>query len=175
MDSPPLLIPLINIRTIKGGWHGAPLRLQNFSRSNKQKVRFPLTLNKTFCPIPPPLTHPQLKHPHNIIILFSSPSSVFHTNFMPELKSNKCSTLTAIELRPLFHFPETVQVFSNPTPITQSSKNQPPLALSSTNTLHALYYANSLAKRLRRSSQTLGVTQGNLELSSLFQTQETKR
>ena len=80
-----------------------------------------------------------------------------------------------------FHFPETVRVFSNSTPITQSSinlqknKNQPPLAFLSTNTPHALDYANPLAKRLRGSSQTPGITQGNFGLSTLPQTQETKR
>ena len=51
-----------------------------------------------------------------------------------------------------FHLPETVQVFSNPTPITQSSinlqynKNQPSLAQPSTKSRRALNYATSPRK-----------------------------
>ena len=52
-----------------------------------------------------------------------------------------------------------MQVFSNPTPITQCSinpqknKNKPPLVQSSTNTPHALKNATSLGVGMRESSQ----------------------
>ena len=57
MDSLPLLTHLVNTRTIKAGWRDVLLALRDFSRSNKQKIRFQLAINKTFCPNPEPLSH----------------------------------------------------------------------------------------------------------------------
>ena len=51
------LFSLINTRTIKVGWQDAPLAFQDFSQIKKQKVRFHLALNKTFCPTPLLLSH----------------------------------------------------------------------------------------------------------------------
>ena len=63
-----------------------------------------------------------------------------------------------------FHFPEAVEVFSNPTPITQSSINPQENKIS--NTSHALNQAISLPTGLRGSSQTTRVTKVNLGLTS---------
>ena len=86
LDSPPLLIPLINIRTM-------------------MRWDFSWPWIKTSASIPPRLLDPQLKWPKtkiNIIILSVSHLSVFHTKSkMPELKSSKHSTLTASKLGPL--------------------------------------------------------------------------
>ena len=66
-----------------------------------------------------------------------------------------------------FHFPETVQVLSNPTFITQSSidsqyhKNQPLLTQSST---HNNIQQPGCGKSNELLS-TLGITQGNLRLT----------
>ena len=90
----PLLISLINTRIINTGWRDAPFTLQDFSRGDKQKMRFQLPLNMTFCPTPSPLTHQQLKQPHKakinkIMVSAPFPSSlVFHTKFIiSKLKS----------------------------------------------------------------------------------------
>ena len=63
-----------------------------------KKMRFQLALNKTFFSNPQPLTHRRLKQRQSL------------------------SQSLGITLE-TFHFPETVEVFSNPTPITQSSIN----------------------------------------------------
>ena len=63
LDSPSLFIPLINTRTIKTEWQDVTLALQDFSQSNKQKLRFQLALNKTFWTTLAPLIHQQWKHP----------------------------------------------------------------------------------------------------------------
>ena len=62
---PLLLNHLINIRSIKAGWRDNPPVLRDFSWNNKQKIRFQLPLNQTFCPTPPLLIHRQIEHPHN--------------------------------------------------------------------------------------------------------------
>ena len=67
------------------------LVLWDFSRSNKQKIRFQMAPSKTFYPTSPPLSHRQLKHPHKIkinkIMLSASPFSVFHAEHtISELK-----------------------------------------------------------------------------------------
>ena len=62
--------------------------------------------------------------------------------FQLPLNTTFCRTPQPFTHQQLIHFSETVQVFSNNTPITQSSinpqqnKNQPPLAYSSRNTPH---------------------------------------
>ena len=58
-----------------------------------------------------------------------------------------------------FHFPETVQVLSNPTPITQR--------VTSTSNRNALNYATSLAIRLRESSKIPTCNKRNIALTSL--------
>ena len=63
LDSPSLFIPLINTRIIKTEWQDVTLALQDFSQSNKQKLRFQLALNKTFWTTLAPLIHQQWKHP----------------------------------------------------------------------------------------------------------------
>ena len=69
----------------KARWQDAPLALQEFSQSNKQKMRFQLALNKIFCPTSPPLTHRQSKHPQraksNKAMFSAFLSSVFYTKF----------------------------------------------------------------------------------------------
>ena len=70
-----------------------------------------------------------------------------------------------------FHFPETVQIFSNPTPITKSRINlqQKPTTIGLIRYKHSTCakYVTSLTKRLMRSSRTPGVTLENLGLTSL--------
>ena len=70
-----------------------------------------------------------------------------------------------------FHFPETVQIFSNPTLITKRSINlqQKPTTIGLIRYKHSTCakYVTSLTKRLMRSSRTPGVTLENLGLTSL--------
>ena len=80
---------LIDNRGIKVGWLDPPLALRDFSRRNKQKIRFQLALNKTFCLTPPPLSYRQLQHLNKKkLILSTYPSSVFQTELkLSELTS----------------------------------------------------------------------------------------
>ena len=85
-------VTIVGQLPIKARWRDAPLALQDFSQSNKQKMRFQLALNKIFYPNPPPLTHWQSKNPQrtkiNKVMLSAFPSSVFYTKFsISELKS----------------------------------------------------------------------------------------
>ena len=70
-----------------------------------------------------------------------------------------------------FNFPETMQVFLNPTPITKSNINlqQKPTTIGLIRYKHAKHttYATSIAKELTGSYWTPLVTQENLGLNSL--------
>ena len=103
MDSRVLLTLLINVKTIKAGWRDALLPLWNFRRSNKQKIRYQLALNKTFCPTTPLFSHRQLNHPHktkiNKIILSATTHRFFtQRSQYQNWKANKNFILTLIEL-----------------------------------------------------------------------------
>ena len=50
-------------------------------KTDWKKIRFQLALNKTFCPIPPPLTYQRFCQRTKINKIVLSVSSVFHTKF----------------------------------------------------------------------------------------------
>ena len=65
---------------------------QIFKNTRNREMRFHQTPYQTFCPITPPITHQQLKHPKrtktNKIMIPASFSLVFRTKLtIPELKS----------------------------------------------------------------------------------------
>ena len=62
----------------------------NVKKTDWKKIRFQLALNKTFCPIPPPLTHQRFCQRTKINKILLSATSVFHTKFtISVLKSTK--------------------------------------------------------------------------------------
>ena len=113
--------------------------------------------------MPPEGIEDQLSMGFNVTLITTTPCSPTNRESLKVLYAHPQSLGITLET---FHFPETVQVFSNPT-THHSEQHQPPIKQKTTtihliiykhSTQHTLNYTISLMVGLSGGSQTLGVT-----------------
>ena len=82
---------------LKARWRDAFVALREFSQSNKKKDGIQLALNRTFCSIPLPHTHPQSKLPHQLFTISEFKYSILTELGSPVLEPStnlcKCSQI----------------------------------------------------------------------------------